>query len=298
MSTTTSTQAAPPARRPLRYYQIGSHLFIAVMLLLSLIPTYLLITWSFKNGLQYRWERWAISFPLRWRNYVAAWDIVGDYMINTIIVAIFGLMGMLLLSLIGGYVFARMDFPFRETLYYAIIALLMVPWVLSFIPAYMVYVRLGLLNNRLALIIPELAGGPIFGIFLMRAFISGIPEELYESARCDGAGVLDLIGRITLPLSLPGLATLAVLNFIGVWNSFLWPLVMIQDDEKQMIAVGLYKLARSATSGGVPGWTSQDFSVWGPLYAGYVIASLPLVLLFILLGKFYVEGLVDSGLKV
>ena len=116
--------------------------------------------------------------------------------------------------------------------------------------------------------------------------------------RCDGAGVLDLIGRITLPLSLPGLATLAVLNFIGVWNSFLWPLVMIQDDAKQMIAVGLYKLARSATSGGVPGWTSQDFSVWGPLYAGYVIASMPLVLLFIVLGRFYVEGLVDSGLKV
>ena len=268
------------------------------MLLLSLIPTYLLITWSFKNGLQYRWERWSISFPLRWSNYGAAWEIVGDYMINTIIVAIVGLMGMLLLSLIGGYVFARMDFPFRETLYYAIIALLMVPWVLSFIPAYMVYVRLGLLNSRWALIIPELAGGPIFGIFLMRAFIAGIPEELFESARCDGAGVLDLIGRITLPLSLPGLATLAVLNFIGVWNSFLWPLVMIQDDDKQMIAVGLYKLARSATSGGVPGWSSQDFSVWGPLYAGYVIASLPLVLLFIVLGKFYVEGLVDSGLKV
>jgi len=298
VSTTTSTQAAPSTRRPLRYYQIGSHLFITVMLLLSLIPTYLLITWSFKNGLQYRWERWAISFPLRWSNYGAAWEIVGDYMINTIIVAFIGLMGMLLLSLIGGYVFARMDFPFRETLYYAIIALLMVPWVLSFIPAYMVYVRLGLLNTRLAMIIPELAGGPIFGIFLMRAFIAGIPEELFESARCDGAGVLDLIGRITLPLSLPGLATLAVLNFIGVWNSFLWPLVMIQDDEKQMIAVGLYKLARSATYGGVAGWTSQDFSVWGPLYAGYVIASLPLVLLFIVLGKFYVEGLVDSGLKV
>ena len=152
------------------------------MLLLSLIPTYLLITWSFKNGLQYRWERWSISFPLRWSNYAAAWEIVGDYMINTIIVAIIGLMGMLLLSLIGGYVFARMDFPFRQTLYYAIIALLMVPWVLSFIPAYMVYVRFGLLNSRWALIIPELAGGPIFGIFLMRAFISGIPEELFESA--------------------------------------------------------------------------------------------------------------------
>ena len=73
MSTTTSTQVAPSRRRPIRLYQIGSHLFITVMLLLSLIPTYLLITWSFKNGLQYRWERWSISFPLRWSNYAAAW---------------------------------------------------------------------------------------------------------------------------------------------------------------------------------------------------------------------------------
>ena len=282
----------------MRLSQIALHVIVTGLLVLSLIPTYLLITMSFKNGLQYRWERWDISFPLRFRNYVAAWEIVGDYMINTVIVAFVGLAGVLLLSLIGGYVFARMRFPFREPLYYAIIALLMVPWVLSFIPAYMVYVRLGLLNSRLGLIIPELAGGPIFGIFLMRAFIAGIPEELYESARCDGAGVLDLIWRITLPLSLPGLATLAVLNFIGVWNSFLWPLVMIQDDEKQMIAVGLFKLARSATSGSMSGWTSQDFGVWGPLFSGYVIASVPLVILFIILGKFYVEGLVDSGLKV
>lgn len=282
-----------PGKRSLAFYlsQTGLHITIIILLVLSLIPTFLMIMLSFKNGLQYRWERWNISFPLRGSNYTASWEVIDAYMLNTLFVAIVGLVGVLLLSLIGGYVFARMRFPFREPLYYAIISLLMVPWVLSFIPAYMLYNNLGLLNTLWVLIIPNIAGGPIFGIFLMRAFITGIPEELFEAARCDGAGVWSLIWHITLPLSLPGLATLAVLNFIDSWNSFLWPLVTISDANLQVISVGLYKLSR-VTNDGV------DFGAGGPLYAGYVLASIPLVILFFVLGKFYVEGLMESGIKV
>ncbi|MCE7987061.1 MAG: carbohydrate ABC transporter permease [Caldilinea sp. CFX5] len=271
--------------------QVGLHLTIVILLLLSLIPTYLMLLLSFKNGLQYRWERWSLSLPLRGSNYTASWQVIDAFMWNTLLVAVVGLAGVLLLSLIGGYVFARMRFPLREPLYYAIISLLMVPWVLSFIPAYMLYNDLGLLNSRWALIIPNIAGGPIFGIFLLRAFITGIPEELFESARCDGAGVWSLIWHITLPLSLPGLATLAVLNFIESWNSFLWPLVTISDASLQVISVGLYKLSRITNDG-------VDFGAGGPLFAGYVLASLPLVILFFILGKFYVEGLMESGIKV
>ena len=278
-------------RRPGQLAQVGLHLTILILLLLSLIPTFLMLLLSFKNGLQYRWERWSISLPLRASNYGASWQLIDAFMWNTLLVAVVGLAGVLLLSLIGGYVFARMRFPLREPLYYAIISLLMVPWVLSFIPAFMLYNDLGLLNSRWVLIIPNLAGGPIFGIFLMRTFITGIPEELFEAARCDGAGAWSLIRHIALPLSLPGLATLAVLNFIGTWNSFLWPLVTISDASLQVISVGLYKLSRTANEG-------VNFEAGGPLYAGYVLASIPLVILFFALGKFYVEGLVESGIKV
>jgi ABC-type glycerol-3-phosphate transport system permease component len=246
---------------------------------------------SFKNAIQYRYERWLISFPLRIANYPSAWDIVGGFMLNTILVAAIGLCGVLILSLIGGYIFSRMSFPFNNFLYYAIIALLMIPSVLSFIPSYMMYNSFGLLDTRAVLIIPNLAGGQVFGIFLLRALIAGIPEELYEAARVDGAGLGTLIGRITLPLSLPGLATLAVLNFLGTWNSFLWPLLTIRKNELQVISVGLFKLSRTI-QGGI------DYGVWGPMYAGYVLASVPLVLLFAVLGRFYVEGLVDSGIKI
>ena len=267
--------------------QLALHIAIVALVTLALVPTFLMVSVSLKSELQYRYQTWSVSFPLRIGNYRAAWEVVRDYIWNTLLIAAVGLLGVLSLSLIGGYVFAQMRFPFREPLYYAIISLLMVPWVLTFIPSYMVYYRLGLLDSRWALIVPNLASGPVFGIFLMRAVISGIPQELFESARCDGAGVVSEIRSITLPLSLPGLATLAVLNFITTWNSFLWPLTVITDKAKQVVSVGLYMLRIGAGTAN-----------WGPLFASYVIASLPLVIVFAFLGRFYVEGLVESGIKV
>lgn len=278
-----------------RRRQLGLHAIILIVLFLSIAPIYILVSISLKNPLQYEYDRWAISFPLRFSNYRTELAVVGPYLVNTVFVAVVNCAGVIVLSLIGGHVFARMRFPFREPLYYAIIALLMVPWILSFIPSYMVYYSFGLLNTYWVLIIPAIAGGSVFGIFLTRSFISGIPEEIYEAARCDGAGTLTLLLRISLPLSTPILATLATLNVVGTWNSFLWPLVTINDESKQLIAVGLYHLSSglgSSTNGGF------SYDVWGPLFAGYVVASIPLVLVFIFVGRYYVEGLVSSGLKV
>ena len=294
-ATTTDTAVAleqrKPTRRSWRGPQLGTHLTIVLLILASLLPVYLMLVVSFKNPLQYQHERWIISFPLRLTNYNAAWSLIAIYIWNTLWVAVVGFLGMLILSIIGGYVFARMEFPFRETLYLLIIALLTVPWVISFIPSYMLYNSFKMINTPWALIIPNIAGGPVFGIFLLRSFFAGIPQEIYDSARIDGAGHWTLIWRITLPLSLPILATLAVLNFVSTWNSFLWPLVAVSDRQYQQISVGLFLLSKQISISG-------DYSVWGPLFAGYTIASLPLVILFFLLGKFYVEGLMESGLKV
>ncbi len=271
--------------------QLFLHVGITLLLIATLLPIYLMVSISVKNPLQFQYERWTPSFPMRLGNYSAAWSVVSTYVWNTLLVAVVGFLGMLVLSIIGGYVFARMRFPLREPLFFAIISLLAVPWVISFVPAYMLYGDLGLLDTRWALILPNIASGPVFGIFLLRAFFSGIPEELYEAARIDGAGHFRMIWQLTLPLSLPIIATLAVINFTSTWNSFLWPLVTINDDSKQMISVGLYRLAAGASQ-------SASASAWGPLFAGYVIASFPLVLLFFALGKWYIEGLVNSGIKV
>jgi len=290
MNATRMNRRSSASRHSWRRPQVFIHSMVIILLLLSLAPIYLTVVISFKNPLQFAHQRWVPTFPLRLGNYVAAWEVVQLYIWNTFLVSMAGVLGVLVLSLIGGHVFARMRFPGRESLYYAIISLLMVPWVLTFVPSYMVYYQLGLINTRWALIIPEIASGQVFGIFLMRAVVAGIPEELYEAARCDGAGVVREITGITLPLSLPSLATLAVVNFISAWNSFIWPLVAVSDKSKQIVSVGLYHL----TSGEM----GRGFLVWGPLFAGYVVASIPLVVLFALLGRLYVEGIMGSGLKV
>jgi ABC-type glycerol-3-phosphate transport system permease component len=269
--------------------QLGLHFVIMTLLALGIFPIYLMLVISFKNPLQFIHERWWFTFPFRLGNYRAAWEVIAPYLLNTLFVAGVGLFGVLVMSLVGGHVFARMNFPFKRFLYAAVLILLAVPFVLSFIPSYMLYKNLGLLNTPWVLIIPNLANGPVFGIFLMRAMIEGIPEELYEAARCDGASVLRELFSITLPLSLPGLATLSVVNFVGTWNWFLWPLVTVTDRSNQLISVGLFQL----TVGDLSGQNS-----FGPLFAGYVIASIPLVLLFMFLGRFYIEGLTQSGLKV
>jgi ABC-type glycerol-3-phosphate transport system permease component len=272
----------------LRDSQFFLHAGILLLLILSLVPIYLMISISFKNPIQYTTDRWALTFPFRLGNYSAALQVVKAYIYNTVYVAFTGLIGVLVISLIGGHIFARMHFPFKNQIYIFIIALLSVPWVLSFIPSYMMYNDLGMINKFSGLIVPNLVNGPIFGIFLLRSVISGIPEELYEAARCDGAGLLREIFSISLPLSLPGLATLTVWNTLGTWNWFLWPLVAMTDKEKQLISVGLTFLNRDL------GATTAN----GPIMAGYVIASIPLVILFIFLGRFYIEGMMESGLKM
>ena len=284
---TSSSPAKTRVRRTWRRPQIGLHLAIIFLLVLSALPIYLMLVVSFKNPLQYQHERWTVSFPLRITNYAAAWDMIGHYIWNTAFVAVVGFVGMAVLSVIGAYVFARMRFPFREPLYVAVIALLLVPWVLSFVPAYVVYNDYGFVNTYWALIIPRIVGGSIFGIFFLRAYFAGLPEELFEAARMDGANLFDLIWRITLPLSMPILATLAVLEFVNAWNDFLWPFVAANTNELRVISVGLYFLSVDSVGAGL-----------GPLFAGYVIASIPLAIVFFALGKLYVEGLVSSGIKV
>jgi ABC-type glycerol-3-phosphate transport system permease component len=274
--------------------QIGVHATVILLILISFIPVYLMLTLSLKNPLQYQHERYTISFPLRLSNYLTAWEYLHTYVWNTFVAAVAGFLGMLILSVIGAYVFSRLRFPGRETLYYSIVGLMMVPWIISFVPQYVLFKDLGLTNSLWAVIMLNVGSGPVFGIFLLRTFFSGIPEEVFESARMDGAGHLRLITDITLPLSLPTIATLAVLNFLSTWNSYLWPLVAISDAKYQQVSVGLFQMARNLSSN----LTAATEIQGGPVFAGYVIASLPMVIMFFFLGKFYVEGLVESGLKV
>ena len=281
------------ARRGIRPTQVLLHIALLVFLLLTLYPLVSLVFLSFKNPIQWLNQTWVPTFPLRVQNYSTAWTQIDHYLFNTVLVGVSGCAGMLVLSSLTAFVFARMRFPGREVFYYAIISLLMVPGILSLIPAFVLYKNLGLLDTYWVLIIPTATGGSVFGVFLLRTFFAGLPEELFEAARVDGCTVIGLYWRICIPLSLPILGTLAILNIVATWNSFIWPVLTVQNDNLQVISVGLYRLTDTLTTSG--GDTSAAF---GPLFAGYVIGAMPLILLFLVAGKYYVQGLVSSGLKL
>jgi multiple sugar transport system permease protein len=249
---------------------------------------------SFKSPMQWLNDRWSYSSPLRIQNYATEFGQVWRYLVNTLFVGCVGCAGMLVLASWSAFLFARMRFPGRDILFFLVIALMMVPGILSLVPQFMLYHDLGLLNSYGVLIVPYIMGGSVFGIFVLRTFFASLPEELFESARLDGCGVLGLYYRICLPLSLPILGTLAIISIVGAFNDFIWPLITIQNDNLQVIAVGLYHLQSTLTN-----MTTQDTSAaYGPLFAGYVMAALPLFLLFVFASKYYIEGLVSSGLKL
>jgi ABC-type glycerol-3-phosphate transport system permease component len=235
-----------------------------------------------------------LTFPLRWQNYQIAWDIIRHYLFNTILVASTSTIGATALCSVTAFAFARLRFPGREFFYWAIVFMLTVPTLLNLIPQFVLYHNLGLINTRWALIIQYIVQSGPFGVFLFRAFFRSIPEELFEAARIDGCSVLDLYWRITVPLSLPILGTYMIMSVQYIWNDYIWPTVAITDDNLQVMTVGLVKLAHNLTNtiGGDPS------AAYGPQFAAYAIGAVPLLVLFLFTSRYYIEGLVSSGLKL
>jgi ABC-type glycerol-3-phosphate transport system permease component len=284
-----------------RYARLGKglsqgtiHLTLVVFVALTLYPAVALIVFSFKTSLQWENSRWALTLPLRWQNYQIAWAIIAHYLLNTILVASVSTVGATVLCSMTAFAFARLRFPGREFFYWAVVFMLTVPTLLNLIPQFVLYHNLGLINTRWALIIQYIVQSGPFGVFLFRAFFCSIPEELFEAARSDGCTVLDLYWRITLPLSLPILGTYMIMSVQYIWNDYIWPTVAITDDSQQVMTVGLVKLAHNLTTtiGGDPS------AAYGPQFAAYVIGALPLLVLFLLTSRYYIEGLVSSGLKL
>jgi multiple sugar transport system permease protein len=209
---------------------------------------------------------------------------IDRFFMNSLLVAVFTVLGNLLFCSMVGYALAKMDFAGKRVLFLGIMVTLMVPGVVTFVPLFVMVSKLGLVNTYPALILPFLVS-PL-GVFLMRQFMMGIPESLIEAARIDGAGELRTFTRIVMPLCGPPLATLGILTFLGSWNNFLWPLVAAQSEEKYTlpVALSLYSTGQNATD-------------YGLLLAGAVLVIAPIVALFIALQRFFIQGVAATGIK-
>lgn len=280
--------------------QFGIAFALTSLLLLSLVPFATMLVMSLKSNAQIFAHFWELPSPPRWDFYTKATEALVGYILNTLIVALFTICGVLALSSLSGYAFARTRFPGREPLYYLIVALMMIPGVLTLIPTFALvkalefpaFTLMGqtfgpfpLMNTRLALILPYISGGQVLGIFLCRGFFQSLSEEMFEAARLDGASEFDMYRQIALPLSRPVLATVAITTTLSVYNDYIWPLIVISDNQIQTFSVGVTKFA---------GEFNLDY---GPTLAGYVLGSLPLLLLFAIGMRPFVQGITAGSIK-
>jgi multiple sugar transport system permease protein len=202
--------------------------------------------------------------------------------LNSAIVTVSVTVLQILIASLAAFAFARLRFRGRETLFLMYLATLMIPFPVTLIPNFLIVKSLGWYDTLLALIIPSLFS--VFSTFLLRQYYRGIPLDLDEAARMDGASSLRIWAQVIVPLSGPVLATLAIFVFQGTWNEFLWPLVVTTSEQVRTIPVGL------------AAFVGQYSTAWGQLMAGSVIALLPVLIIYVLGQNWFVKGITLSGM--
>ena len=222
---------------------------------------------------------------IHWQNYPDALAAApfGRFFTNSLIVTLASVAGNLLLCSLAGYAFARLRFFGRDVTFIALLATLMVPFQVTMIPTFLIVQHLGLVNTLGALIAPNLVTP--FGIFLLRQFFRTLPVELEEAARIDGCSRLGVLFRVVLPLSMPALATLAIVTFLWTWNDFLWPLISISSTDKMTVQLGLASFQGAHQTN------------WTLLMAGNVMALAPMLLVFVVAQRWFVQSLASTGVK-
>ncbi|MDX2938413.1 carbohydrate ABC transporter permease [Streptomyces ipomoeae] len=290
----TTTPLAPAVQRSVRRRRIRQewgrpwlYLPLSGLLLLMVTPFLWMLSGSFKPEADIR-KIPPDLIPTRptLTNFQELFDSL-DFtrmFANSVIVALAVTAGNLIFCSMLGYALAKLEFRGQRAVFTVVIATLMVPGLVTFVPLYVLVANMKLTGSLLGLILPFLATP--FGVFLMRQFISTLPDELIDAARVDGCRELAIFWKIILPLTKPALATLGIITFLGSWNNFLWPLVVAQNESQYTLPVGL----ALASSG-------QDFTRFGILLAGAVVVLLPVTIVFLLFQRHFVAGIATTGLK-
>lgn len=226
-------------------------------------------------------------WPTQWTldNFTNIWQRVpfGRFFVNSIVFAGGVTLISLTLDSMTAYALARLNFPGRNIIFYAVLIALMIPFQVMFIPLFVTVHDLGMLNSYFGLIIPRATNA--FGIFMLRQFFSTLPRELDDAARIDGAGEFYIYSRIVLPLSIPAVATLAIFHFMYNWNDFLWPLLITSSTDMRTLPAGLAL------------FMGQHVVEYAVLMAGSLLALLPLFIAFLFAQRYFVQGIALSGLK-
>lgn len=262
-------------------------LFVTVMGLAMAVPfLWMFLTSLRTEGQAFAWPPQLLSWPPQWHNYADAWQTApfGRFFLNSIFVSVSITVLSLLINSLAAYGFAKFEFKGRNIVFMGLLATLMIPGQITMIPSFLLMKNLGWLDTYAGLIIPGLAGA--FGIFFLRQYMMTIPDEYLDAARIDGASEYGIFWRVVLPLAKPATATLGVFTFLGAWNDFLWPLIVVKSDEMRTLP-----LAVSALSAG------HYVMSWPLMMAGASFVVLPVLLVYVFAQRYFVEGIALGGLK-
>ena len=281
-------RTTPPWQKPLTKALI--YLIVTAGALIFLIPFLWMLSSSLKPADQIFAEPpvW-IPQPLRWQNYIEAWTALPftRFLFNTLFITVLGMAGNIFTASLVAYGFARFKFPGRDFLFILLLSTMMLPYVVTLIPTFLIWRNLKLLNSYDPLVLTALFGGGPFFIFLMRQFMLTIPGEMEEAARIDGANVMQTFTQIILPLVRPALLAIGVFSFQGYWNDFLAPLIYLSDLPKYTMTLGMFFFL------GGP----NESPKWHWLMAMSTLIAVPILVLFFIAQRYFIEGITLTGIK-
>jgi len=266
------------------------HGMLSSLSVLFMLPLYLMVSLSLKTPAEIEsTSPWSWPQTPQLANYqtVLSDPTLSFFRLlnNTLTISILSMIGTVLSSAMAAYAFARLEFRGRDRLFIMIVATMMLPGIVTTIPSYMLFASIGWINSSYPLWVPSFLFAGAFNIFLLRQFFFGIPKELDEAAILDGATHVTIFSRIILPLSGPGLATVAVFAFVGSWRDFLGPLLYLNSPSLQTLEVGLAS------------YRSVQSTEWHLVMAASVLVMVPIAIIFIAFQKFFVSGIVMTGGK-
>ena len=264
---------------------IFSNLTLLLLAISMLFPFLVMVYLSFIPNSEIFSRNFSLHFTLA--NYKNVFNSipVSTYFLNSMIVAVISTVGQVIISALSGYAFARFDFKGKNLLFFIILLTMMVPPQVNIIPLFFLMRELHLVNTYGALILPALFGG--FGVFMMRQFFLGLPKELEEASLLDGCNLFQTFFKVCLPLAMPAVVTLAIFTFVANWNSFMWPLIVTNDEAMRTLPVGFAVFKGSF----------REITLWGELLACAVICVIPVIFVFLLGRKYFINDLVKGAIK-
>lgn len=271
-----------------KIYKILGYLILITGAISMLLPFIYMLSLSFMTNKQIFSESvnfLPVPFTINNYNYVINNVDIFRYFFNSMFVAIATTIGQVIISSMAGYAFARFEFKNKELLFILILISMMIPPQVNIVPLFFIMKQFNWIDTYWALIVPGLFGG--FGVFMMRQWFKSMPDDMESSAKIDGCNSFQLFYKIALPLAIPAIATLAIFTFITTWNSFMWPLIVTNSDCMRTLPLGLANFKGSF----------REITDWGALTAYSVICSIPVIGVFLLGRKYFINDILSGGIK-